>query len=184
MAGEVLDEEPDETFHGSERGAVDHDRAMGGVVGTDVAEVEALGEIVVDLDGAELPFAADDVFDDEVDLRAVERGFAWFLGVVDPEDLDGLTEGGFGFVPVGGVADVFVGLVSPERKADAVVLHAEGVEDGFDEAEAALEFVGDLFLGAEEVGVVLGKSADAGHDSKRTPYLPKGWFAKIARPNW
>jgi hypothetical protein len=60
-------------------------------------------------------------------------------------------------------AGVLAGVGIAQAHADAVVLHAEDVEDGLDEGEAALDFGGDLVLGAEEVGVVLGEAADAGH---------------------
>lgn len=102
FALEVFDEQSGEAFHGAEGGAMDHDRDVGLVVGADVGEVEADGQVVVDLDGAELPVAADDVLDDEVDFRAVECGFAEFFGVFDAEGLHGLAEGVFGLVPVFG----------------------------------------------------------------------------------
>ena len=59
---------------------MDHDRPVRLVVGADVREVEPLRQVVVDLDGAELPLATDDVAGEKVDLRAVERGLAPLLG--------------------------------------------------------------------------------------------------------
>ena len=53
----------------------------GVVVLADVLQAEALRQIVVELHGAELPFAADAVAHDEVDLGAVERRLA-LLGAV------------------------------------------------------------------------------------------------------
>jgi hypothetical protein len=70
----VLDQDADEALHRTEGRAVDHHRPVRLVVGAVVGEVEALGQVEVHLHGAELPFAADDVADDEVDLRPVERG--------------------------------------------------------------------------------------------------------------
>ena len=61
---------------------MDHDRPMRLVVGPDVFEPEALGQVVIELHGAELPFAADAVADDEVDLRPIERRLARLDGVV------------------------------------------------------------------------------------------------------
>ena len=64
--GEMLDQDADEAFEAAEGGAMDHDRALAGVVAVDVFEVEALGQVVVDLDCAQLPFALEDIADDEV----------------------------------------------------------------------------------------------------------------------
>ena len=50
---------------------------MLGVVGADVLQVEALGQLVVELDRGALPLPADRVGDVEVDLRAVERAVAF-----------------------------------------------------------------------------------------------------------
>ena len=58
---------------------MDHHRAVLLVVGADVAQVEADGEVVVHLHRAQLPAAADHVLHHEVDLRAVERGLAGLL---------------------------------------------------------------------------------------------------------
>src|SRR5205814_10496003 len=44
-------------FRSAEQGAVDHHRLMFGVVGARVVQVEALGHLVVELHGAELPGA-------------------------------------------------------------------------------------------------------------------------------
>jgi hypothetical protein len=82
----VLDVHREEALERAQHGAVQHHRAVGGVVGADVLEVEALGEVGVDLERAELPRAADGVGDVELQLRAVERPLA--LG-----DLEGAALG-------------------------------------------------------------------------------------------
>ena len=107
---EVLDEQAGETFERAEGGAVNHYRAMGAIVLADVAEIESLWEVVVDLHGAELPVTTDDVFDHEVDLWSIEGGFAEFFAVFDTESLHGLTKGVFGFLPVFVRTDVFAAV--------------------------------------------------------------------------
>ena len=59
-----------------------------------------------------------------------------------------------------------------QADAHAVVGHAERGEDDLDQREAAEHFRGDLLLGAEEVGVVLGEAADAGHAVELAGLLP------------
>ena len=151
---------------------MDHDRDVRFVVGANVGEVEADREVVIYLHRAELPVAADDVFYDKVDLRAVERGFAEFFRVIDPEVDDCVAEGGLGLVPVFRGTDIFVTFRIAERKADAVIVHAECGEDFFYQIEAAFDFLSDLIGRAEEMGVVLGKAADAGHAAEFTGLFP------------
>ncbi len=86
---------------------MDHDWAVGVVVRSCVVEVKPLREVVVDLDGPELPFAANDVLYDEVDLGAVKGGLSGFFRVRYAEFLNGETKVGLGFVPVFGFAYVF-----------------------------------------------------------------------------
>ncbi len=72
-SGGVLEEHGHEAFHRTEGCAVNHHGAVLLVVGSGVFELEAFGEVVVDLNCSELPAAAYCVlFDHEVELRAVE----------------------------------------------------------------------------------------------------------------
>ncbi len=70
------------------------------VVGADVAELEALGQRVVELDGAELPGTADGVGDLELQLRAIEGSLAGIDVVVDAILLQGVLETALGVVPI------------------------------------------------------------------------------------
>jgi hypothetical protein len=51
----VLDEDPDEALEAAHQRPVDHHRAVVGVVRAGVLQVEALGHVVVELHGAQLP---------------------------------------------------------------------------------------------------------------------------------
>ena len=82
-AGEVLDEDAAEPLHAAERGAVDHHGAVRVIVSADVFQLEPLGQVVVELHGAELPLAADAVAHHEVDLRPVERRLADADGIIE-----------------------------------------------------------------------------------------------------
>ena len=75
-AGVMLDQDAEKSFDGAEQGAVDHERLMLGAVFADVFEAEARGQIEIELDGGELPGAADGVDELDVDFGAVEGGFA------------------------------------------------------------------------------------------------------------
>ena len=61
FAGVMLDEDADEALEGAKERAVDHHGLVLGVVRAGVLQVEAVGHLVVELDGAELPGASDRV---------------------------------------------------------------------------------------------------------------------------
>ena len=89
LAGEVLEQDPDEALVGPHQRAVDHHRPVLGVVGAGVGQLEALGEVVVELAGPELPRAAERVGHVHVDLRPVEGAVALVEVVVaDPGCLE------------------------------------------------------------------------------------------------
>ena len=60
-AGVVLEQDREEPLDRTEQRAVDHDRALLLAVAVGVLELEALGQVGVDLDGRQLPGAADRV---------------------------------------------------------------------------------------------------------------------------
>jgi hypothetical protein len=62
------------------------------VVGRDVVQVEALGQVEVDLHRAELPAAAERVLQVELDLRPVERALAGRDLVLEALGLDAVDE--------------------------------------------------------------------------------------------
>ena len=84
LASKVLRNNRDEPLQAAEDRAVNHDGARGraarvgsgGLVRAAVLEVEALGELEVELDGRALEGAAECVLDLDVDLGAVERAVA------------------------------------------------------------------------------------------------------------
>ncbi len=90
----------------AERRAVDHDGPLAFVVLVGVGEVEALREVVVQLDGPELPASSQRVLDHEVQLGAVEGGLALDLDGVQAHLGGGFADGLLRGVPRRVVADV------------------------------------------------------------------------------
>ena len=72
-------------------------------------QLEALGRAVVELDGAELPRAADRVGDVEVDLRAVERAVALLQLVRPARRLERRAQRALGAIPHLVGADALLG---------------------------------------------------------------------------
>jgi hypothetical protein len=95
----VLDQDPDEALEGAHERAVDHGRAVLGVVGAGVLQGEALGHVVVELDRSELPRAPDRVGHVQVDLRPIERAVAGVPLEVQARVDERPLEGRLGAVP-------------------------------------------------------------------------------------
>ncbi len=151
-----------ESLHRAERRTVDHDRAVEAVVGALVREVEALREVVVDLDRAELPLAADGVLDHEVELRAVEGSLAVLHDGVEPLLRRGPDDRRLGLLPVLVRADVLLAVVGvAQRDLRRVVVELERLEDVEHDVDHALELLQQLVGAHEQVGVVLREASDA-----------------------
>ena len=151
---------------------MNHHRAVHFAVASLVGQIEALGQVVIHLNGAELPLSADDVLDHEVDLWSVEGGFPRFLGPGHAEAFSRIAAGLFGFVPASRVTNVLRGVRVAQAHTDAVVIHAERAEDDLHQFDAAQNFLRDLVLGHEEMRVVLGEATHAGHAGDFTGLFP------------
>ncbi len=80
--GKVLDQHAHKPLKRPERRPVDHDRLVRTVVRAYIFQAEPLRarQIVVQLDGPKLPFAADAIGHHKISLGAIERGFPPFDG--------------------------------------------------------------------------------------------------------
>src|SRR5207237_2308822 len=76
VSREVLDEDGDEALEGAVDRAMDYHRPVERVVLADVLQLEPLGRAIVELDGPELPEAADAVLHLEVQLGPVVSAVA------------------------------------------------------------------------------------------------------------
>src|SRR5579863_5957923 len=141
---------------------MDHDRLMPLAVFTHVFKTEAGGQVEVDLHRGELPEAAQDIDEFDVDLGAVERGLAGNGCVLDALAVERALQPGDGDGPVF-VGTRVVGTVVriPRRKLDLEFVEAEGAQRGFGKVYAGYDFIFNLAGHAEDMGVVLGESAHA-----------------------
>ena len=110
MAGRVLDEYSAETFERAERGAVYHHRRLLGIVFGGIFQLETLRQIVVYLNGPELPATADGVFHHKIEFGTVEGCFAVSNLGIEAFFLAGFFDGGFALFPDLIGADVFLGI--------------------------------------------------------------------------
>ena len=171
-SGCVLEEYSHETFHRTERGAVNHHGAVLGIVRTGVFEFEALGQVVVHLDCAELPAAANGVADHEVELGTVECSFAQFGAGVDAFLGASLDDSCFGLMPVFVRTYIFFLVFGvAERNLSFVVFEFESLEDIKDDIHHFEEFIFNLFGCTENMCVILRKTSYSGQSVKLTGLL-------------
>ena len=158
----MLEQHGHETLHRAERRTVDHDRAVQFVVGALVRQVETLRQVVVHLDGAQLPFAADGILDHEVQLRAVECGFAQLHDGREPFLPGCLHDGALSLLPVLVRTDVLLLVIGvAERNLCRIVVELQRLEDVKHDVDHALELFEQLVGTYEQVSVVLREPAYA-----------------------
>src|SRR5437773_11862081 len=100
VPGGVLDKDAEEPLDRPEDRPVEHDRAVGLSVLSDVRQIESLRLRRVVLDRAQLPGPPDRVLHAKVDFRSVEVPVARREGIRTSDFLQGRLQGGFGPVPV------------------------------------------------------------------------------------
>ena len=99
MSCSVLDKHSAETLERTERGAVDHHGHLLGVVLVGVFELETLGQVLVNLDGTQLPATTDGVLHHKVELRSVEGSLAIFYLGIQSLLATSLDDGVFALLP-------------------------------------------------------------------------------------
>ena len=163
---EVLGDDPDEPLEAAIDGVVDDDRPRRPAIGRAVLHLEALRQLVVDLDRGHLPLAAQRVVDEDVDLRRVEGPATRVDRVRDAGALGRLRQ-----LPLGHVPELLrpqlLGWARGELEAR---LEAERLVLAAHQTQGELHLVDDLVLAADDVRVVLGQlphSEDARQGSGR-----------------
>ncbi len=156
----VLGEHTEEPLDGPEQRPVDHDRPLLGAVGPGVLQLEALGQVEVELDGRHLPRASQGILGLHGDLRTVERGAARIRDQLQAGGLGDLGERGRRLLPhrVGPHGLLRV----PGGELEVEVVEAVVLQQPQHELERAGELAAHLLTRAVDVGVVLRHPAHAG----------------------
>ena len=119
----------------------------------------------------------------EVDLRPVEGRLARLgLAARQVHAAGHPLNSSLGLIPPRGRADVFITLGIAEPESHAEVFEGEALEHFEREVDAALHLPLHLLVGAEDVGVVLGKAADPRHAAEFTRLLVAVDRAKLGQP--
>ena len=162
-----------------------HDRTLLFAVRIDVERVEALRQVEIDLVGAALPFAADRVAQDVLELGAVEctlagiDGRRQFTVGLRLDALEHLGHDVFRPVPLFVRADP---LFRTCRELDDEILEAEVAIDRQQELIDGHALGFELGLGAKDVGIVLREAAHAHEAVQRAGRLVAMHAAELAHP--
>src|ERR1039458_2914832 len=142
--------------------AVHHQGLMRLAILGDVLQAEAPRQSEIELHGGELPQPADGVHQLYVDLGSVEGGLVGHHLHRHIEPRGGFRERVFGQLPLLGRAIVLAaGAVVPGGKLGFILIEAVGVKRIDGELQTVDDLVFDLLGSAEDVRIVLRKSADA-----------------------
>ena len=151
-AREVLDDDAREALEAAVDRVVNHHRPLEMPLAGAVLEVKALGQLVVELDGRQLPFTPEGILDEDVDLGRIKGRAARVELVGELLRIQGLAELSFGHVPELVRAELLLrSRGEPEARFEAewrvLLLH---------EVQRQAKLVEHLVLPAEHVAVVLG----------------------------
>ena len=155
--GVVLDEDAEEPLHRPEQRPVDHDRAVAGVVRARVLEAEELRQLEVDLDGGQLPRAADGVARLHRDLGPVERAATLVEHQVQVLLLRGLPEALGRLGPVLVRADRLI--LRLRRQLQVELAQPVVAQERQHEPQQRLQLLRHLLAAAEDVRIVLRHAA-------------------------
>ena len=153
----MLDKYADKALQRSEKRAMYHIRTVLFAVGIDIGHIETLGKVKVELYGRALPFAAEHIFYLDINFRPIESAAALINLVFNAGAFNRLLEHPYGGLPHRVFThrsfrrtgrQVYLEIVKPER-----------TKHGETERKHAVDLIGHLIGTAEEVRIVLGKSA-------------------------
>ena len=163
---------------------MDHNRAVELIVCTLISEVETLGEVVVNLDGTELPAAAESVLDHKVELRTIERSLTILDYGVQTLLLGCLNDCALCLLPILIRADVLLGVVGvTQRDLRSVLVELQSLEDVEYDVDNLLELLQKLVGTNEEVSIVLGKSAYTSQSVQLTRLLVAVYCTELRQTN-
>ena len=142
------------------------------IVSTHIFEVEALGQVVVNLNGAQLPAAADCVANHKVEFRTIEGCLAVFNHSVKVLLFAGLDNLLLGLCPKFVAAHVFLVVVGVTKRYLCLnFVEVQSLENDLDNVHNLAELLFHLVGTAEQVRVVLRERTNTCKSVKLTTLL-------------
>src|SRR5687767_3841662 len=125
----------------------------------DIAEVESLRQIEIELHGTELPGTPDSILHNQINLGPVEGAITGIDLVFDAGALQRVFKRGLGHIPVLFTANAFW---RTRAQIQFEGVKSERLEDVQTERQHSVDFSGHLIRPAKKVRVILRKAADSG----------------------
>src|SRR3990167_6366762 len=158
----MLNEHGEEAFYGAHNSGVNHHDAFLLTLFVYTSKVEAFGHIHIELDGRDLPEAAVCILGHEVELRAVERGFAGTVNGLHVLLLRNVGQDIFCNFPAVLIAEILVRMLRiMEGEAYLLRLATKSAVEFIDDIPNLHKLLFHLRFAAETVSVVLSEGADA-----------------------
>src|SRR5436190_6423127 len=157
----VLDQDAKKTLERAEDGAVEHQWMMLLAVSADIGRIEPLGHLRVELQGSTLPGSANGVLQMKFKLGPVECALSRQHFINKAGLLERRFEVRLGPVPLLVAADP---LVRPGSEFHLVIGEAKVAIDLVEQGAKGFGLFNQLFVRAEDMGVVLRELTDA-HDA-------------------
>ena len=152
----MLDEHSGETLHRSEWCTVYHHRCLLGVVLSCVFEFETLRQVVIHLNGTQLPTAANRIFHHKVELRTIEGCFAIFHLCLQAFLLTSIDDGLLALCPNLIRTDILLLVVRITKgNLRLHILEVEDREHRLDDVHNAEELTFHLIRTTEDMGIIL-----------------------------
>ena len=130
-----------------------------------------------------MPFTANRITDDEVDLWTIECCFALTDEVLQSHFIGYFLDLALGALPESQIATIFFGIVVTETQSRGNV-HVEGAEHQLRELHHILDLFLELILRAVNVGIVLRESPHATQSVQLTRLLIPIHGAKLRQSHW
>src|SRR5215469_12900148 len=158
----MLDQDSEESLHGSKQSAVHHQRLMTSAVFAHVFQSEPRGQIEIELNGCELPRPSNRVDQLHVNFRAVECRFALNSLEWNVHAVERVAERRGGAVPVLRFARIIFRMRGvPFGKLHFVAVESKSLHHCERKIQTALHFEFDLIGTAKNMRVILCKAAHA-----------------------
>src|SRR5712692_10079350 len=161
-AGVMLDQHAEESFDRSEQRPMHHHGPMGLVVFADVLQFESFRQIEIPLHRSELPQTPNRIFDLEIDLRTIERRFAFHALVINAARIQTRGQRAFGLRPIFFLAQIeLTGVASLDRQLEFDLFKSERLQNLVSEVNTVINLSPNLFRRAKQVRIVNGEAAHA-----------------------
>src|SRR5690606_24235098 len=172
IASGVFQKYRNEAFHRTKWRPVNHHRTVQFVIRSFIGKVESLRQVVIHLNGSQLPLATQRVLHHEVEFRSVESCFSIFDYGIQTFVASRIDDRIFCFFPVFLATYIFIAvLFVAERYLSGEIFKSKRTEYIKHQIDYLLELVIELLRSTENVRVILGKTANACQSVKFTRLL-------------